>query len=84
LKIISLYIDEGLSKVMSDLSVKEIELGTVTNKLMFYVAKITELEDQIKSREVFLGQLNVFKERVKYKLAQVKLKVTGKPSLKGS
>jgi hypothetical protein len=69
---------------MSDLSVKEIELGTVTNKLKFYVAKIIELEDQIKSREVFLGQLNVFKERVEYKLAQVKLKVIGKPSLKGS
>ena len=41
--VIPLDIDEGLAKVMLDLSRKEIELGTITNKPKLWLAKITEL-----------------------------------------
>jgi hypothetical protein len=41
LSVIPLDIDEGLAKVMSDLNVMDIELGTVSHKLKFSLAKIT-------------------------------------------
>jgi hypothetical protein len=44
--VIPLDTDEGLAKVMSDLSVKEMELSTITNKLKFSSTKTTELEEQ--------------------------------------
>jgi len=40
----------GLTKVMSYLSVKDIELGTFINKLRYNDARVTELEDQMKSK----------------------------------
>jgi hypothetical protein len=61
----SLDPDEGLSKVMEDLSVKGIELDTLTNKLKHKDAKITELEEHVKRREVLLAQINVAKEEAK-------------------
>jgi hypothetical protein len=76
--------EEGLTKIMSDLSVKEIELGTVTNRLKYNEARVAELEDQMKSIEVLLNQINVAKEEAQQELAQVKMKVTGKPTLKGA
>jgi hypothetical protein len=48
LKIVPLDPTEGLSKVMDDLSVKEIELNIVTNHLNQRDSKVAELEDQVK------------------------------------
>jgi hypothetical protein len=52
---------EGLAKVMDDLSVEEIELGTLTSQLKNKSAKVEKLEEQAKSREVLLSKLNANK-----------------------
>jgi hypothetical protein len=75
---------EGLSKVMVDLSVKEIELDTVTNQLKQRDAKVAELEDQVKSRELCLAQINVAKEEAQKEENKMKARVTGRPTMKGA
>jgi hypothetical protein len=49
---------------MEELSVKGIELDTLTNKLRHKDAKITKLEEHVKRREVLLAQINVAKEKI--------------------
>jgi hypothetical protein len=75
---------EGLSKFMADLSVKEIELDTVTNQLKQRDAKVAELEDQVKSRELCLEQINVAKEEAQKEENRMKERVTGRPTMKGA
>jgi chromosome segregation ATPase len=67
---------------MIDLSVKEMELGTMTNQLKNKDARVTELEEQAKSREVLLAQINVAKEEALKEIENLKTKVIGKSTLK--
>jgi hypothetical protein len=75
---------EGLSKVMADLSVKEIELDTMTNQLKQRDAKVAELEDQVKRRELCLAQINAAKEEVQKEANKMKERMTGRPTMKGA
>jgi hypothetical protein len=44
---------KGLTKVMVDLSVKEMELGTMTSQLKNKYARVEELEDQEREKSFF-------------------------------
>jgi len=69
---------------MADLSVKEMELGTMTSQLKNKDARVTLLEEQAKSREVLLTQINIAKEEALKELEKLKTKVTGKSTLKAA
>jgi hypothetical protein len=68
---------------MADLSVKEIELDTMTNHLKQRDAKAVELEDQVKRRELCLEKINVAKEEAQKEENRMKERVTRIPSMKG-
>jgi len=69
---------------MLDPSVKEIELGTVTDMIKYNEENLVELEEKMKSMEVLSNQINVVKEEAQQELAHVKMKVACKSTLKGA
>jgi hypothetical protein len=68
---------------MDDLSVKEIELDTMTNQLKQRDAKVAKLEDHVNSRELCLAQINAAKEDVENEENKRKARVKERPSMKG-
>jgi hypothetical protein len=74
---------DGLSKVMADLSVKEIELDTLKNKLRSKDERIVELEEIVKNKEILLAQTQAGKEEAQKEVDQMKVKITRRPILRG-
>jgi chromosome segregation ATPase len=69
---------------MSYLSVKEVEVNSLNYKLKFSPYKFIELQEQTNSMEVLLQQIGTEKERAKRELEKMRLKVIGKPMMKGA